>query len=173
MDVTDEDDGVKSWYSNFTNLPQNASSQDRLRVRQQIEQSFRKIAVEHNAKNNPVDFKSFIDLDRPNKRLLFVVKESGGDIFLSTSLLKDIKEKYGRDTDIYYMTQTDKFGELLEGNPYIHKVLPWFEIMSNEMVAIGAGQPEKDKLFDYFIYPAGPTQRFLNYLSHEKAGSII
>jgi hypothetical protein len=45
--------------------------------------------------------------------------------------------------------------------------------MANEMVAIGAGQEKKDVLFDYFIFPAGPTQKYLNYLSHEKAGEII
>ena len=173
MDVEDNDEGLLSWYNNFKSLPQNAPDAERNKIRNQIEQSFRKIALEHNNQNNQVDFKTFVDLERPNKRLLFVMAESGGDIFLSTSLLKDLKNKYGQDTDVYFMTQIEKFGDILSGNPYIHKVIPWFEPMANEMVAIGAGQEKKDALFNYCICPAGPTQKYLNYLSHEKAGEII
>jgi hypothetical protein len=42
-------------------------------------------------------------------------------------------------------------------------------LMSNEMVATGAGQDQKDKLFDVFIMPGVSSQKWLNYLTNNNA----
>lgn len=171
MDVTDDDSGLQSWMINFHQLSQSDSEQKKI-VRKNIEMSFRKIAAQENAKNSGVSFESLIDKERKNKRLLFAIKESAGDILICTGLLKDLKKKYGGDTDIYFMTQ-EKYFDIIQGNEYIHKIIPWFEPMAQEMIAIGAGKPTIEKPFDYFIFPATSTQKFLSYLSQEKAGNIV
>jgi hypothetical protein len=66
----------------------------------------------------------------------------------------------------------NKFTEILQGNPHVFKVLPWFDPMSNEMMAINSGEEPKDRLFDVFFYPATNTQVKLNYLSHSNSREL-
>jgi glycosyltransferase involved in cell wall biosynthesis len=166
MEQPDNDPGLLGWISHFHNMPPGLHN-DRLRTRMLVEQKFREVAVNENQKNNPIQFKDLLDLSRPNKRLLFCIKESGGDIFICTALLKDLKQRYP-DHDIYFMCDP-KFQDILAGNEYIFKVLPWHDLMSNEMVATGAGQDQKDKLFDVFIMPGVSSQKWLNYLTNNNA----
>ena len=168
MDVEDTDSGLIGWLSNFNNITDEGQ---KLKIRQQIENSFRKIAADHNAKNNPVDFKSFIDLDRPNKRGLIVVRESAGDCFIVSSLFKSFHEKY-KDYDLYISTQ-DKYKEVFEGNSYVHKVIPYHPIVESEMAMIGAGLNKEDAYFHFYGMPTVCTQKVLNYLSHDKSGNIV
>lgn len=166
MDLPIDDSGFVGWLNNLTSLPPETSPDQKLSVRKRIWDAFKEIAHKENVKNNPIDYKTFIDFDRPNKRLILAMKQSGGDIFMTTSLLKGIKKKYGKNTDIYFMCDP-KYNEILEGNPYIHKVIPWFDPFANEMNAIGAGKKEEDRFFHYFLFPAVSTQAFLNYLSQK------
>ena len=170
MDVKDDDSGLLQWESNFTNVPE-GNNEQRQQIRQKIEQSFRKIAFDENQKNNPTNIKDLIDFDRPNKRGIIVIKESLGDCIVVSSLLKSFHEKY-EGYDLYLSTQP-QFFEVFEGNPYIHKIIPYHSMMENEMGMIGCGGEEKDALFNFFGFPAIATQKILNYLSHNKSGDII
>jgi glycosyltransferase involved in cell wall biosynthesis len=162
MEVADNDEGLVGWVQSIKQVPDNLVDQKR-EVKDRIIMSFRKIAREHNVKNNPIKPESFVDKDRPNKRAIFTVKESGGDILICTALLKNYKEK-NPDVDIYFCCE-QKYFEILDGNPYIYKVIPWMPEFDSEMFCIGAGQD--NGLFDYFIYPTVCTQKFLSYLSNE------
>lgn len=152
MDVKDDDSGLIGWVQSI----------DRGTPRAQIEHQFRNIAFQENQKNNTVDFKTFIDMDRENKRGIIVVKESGGDIFIATSLFKDFHTRYPKH-DLYVMCD-NRYADILAGNPHVHKILPYFPPAENEMYCIGSGT--KEKLFDVFFYPGVSAQKFLNYLSH-------
>ena len=115
---------------------------------------------EDNAKNTkPVDFGDQFDKNG-KKRMLFVIKESGGDVFITTSLFKELKNLYP-DVDLYVACDP-AFADILGGNEYIHKVLPYQPIMDQEMLM-------KEHV-DHYYFPAVSTQRFLNYLTHDKIG---
>jgi hypothetical protein len=55
-----------------------------------------------------------------------------------------------------------KFHEILAGNPYVHKALPYHPVMEQELQMI----PH----VDYYYYPALPTQKQLAYLLKDKIG---
>jgi len=169
MDQPVDDSGLLGWVNYFVNMPPGLHP-DRLKMRAQVEQSFRVIANQENQKANPTQFKDLIDINRENKRGLIVIKESGGDVYVTTSLFEDFHVRYPNH-DLYVMCDP-KFAEILQGNPHVFKTVPWFEPMSNEMVAINSGGDPKDRLFDVFFFPATNTQVRLNYLSHTNSREL-
>lgn len=101
-------------------------------------------------------------IESKNKKLLFIVPESAGDIFLSTSLLRSLKEGYD-PVDIYFACRP-QFKEILKNNPYIKKVLEYQPIMESQIHMEGTG--EWPGLFDISIMATILTQRYLNYLNN-------
>lgn len=95
-----------------------------------------------------------------NKRLLIIVPESAGDIFLCTSLLPSMKKLY-REYDIYFACK-EQYRSLLINNPYITKVINYMPIMENEILMEGQGQWHG--LFDISFMVTIFTQRYLNYI---------
>lgn len=149
-DIKDDDSGLLNWLAQLKNKVS----------RNDIYQYFIKVAQDENNKNAPPkDFGTLFD-DNGKKRILFVMKESGGDIFISTALFKGLKELYP-DADLYIGAEP-KFHEILEGNEYVHKVLPYHQIMESEMAIM--------HYVDYFYHPAIVTQRQLAYLTQDKIG---
>jgi hypothetical protein len=115
-------------------------------------------AIEDNIKNEPPkDFGVLFD-DNKRKRILFVLKESGGDIFITTSLFKNIKALYP-DADLYVACEP-KFMNILNGNTDIYKVMAYHPAMESELAMM--------HYVDYYYFPAIATQRHLNYLTHDK-----
>jgi hypothetical protein len=100
-----------------------------------------------------------IDKARLNKRILFCVPESAGDIFLSTSLLESIKENHP-NFDIYFACKP-QFKLLLKNNPFIFKILDYCEIMENFVYM--EGSLDWDGLFDISYFPTLLTQRTGGY----------
>lgn len=97
-----------------------------------------------------------------NKKLLFIVPESAGDIFLSTSLLKSLKEIYD-PVDIYFACKS-QFKDILKNNPYITKTIDYLSIMESQIHMEGTGSWYG--LFDISIMATILTQRYLNYLNN-------
>ena len=62
-----------------------------------------------------------------NIKILYVQPRGFGDILMSTSIIRALKEKY-RDVDVDYVTK-DPYKEILEENPDINKIYDW----SNEI----------------------------------------
>jgi hypothetical protein len=128
--------------------------------REQIHKTFLEIAKSDNAKNGKAPmFKELFDTNG-RKRILYVLKESGGDIFIATGTFKGLKDLYP-DADLYVATDP-KFHEILAGNPYVYKALPYHPVMEQELQMI----PH----VDYYYYPALPTQKQLAYLLKDKIG---
>ena len=98
------------------------------------------------------------------KRIAFVMPESAGDVFMSTSLLGRIKNLYP-DHNIYFFTKP-QFISLLDGNPYIHKVIPYSESCEQLLFLEGAGSHKG--FFEVAYLPHIGTQRQLNYLHNGK-----
>ena len=90
--------------------------------------------------------------------------ESIGDVFLSTSLFKSIKEQYP-DYNLYVATKQEYF-DILDANPYIHKVIPYVQQMDSLIWLEGVG--DHKGFFDIAFLPYSQTQRFLTYLHNGK-----
>lgn len=146
------DQGHKYWMDQFAKGAQ----------RKDVLDYFRKVATEENAKNTRVDFSDLLD-NTGNKRALLVLKESAGDVFNATSLFRSFKESHP-DYDLYFACDP-KFIGILNGNPYLHKVLAYHEAMENELVMIGHGHHKG--YFDFYSNLGLATQRQLNYLGND------
>ena len=95
-------------------------------------------------------------------RILFIVPESAGDIFLSTALLRSIEETY-YPCDIYFSCKKQYF-EILNENPYIHKVIEYKSIMDVQLIMEGVG--DWPGFFDVSIFITAFTQRFSNWVNN-------
>jgi hypothetical protein len=90
--------------------------------------------------------------------------ESAGDVFMATSLLPSLKNTYP-EYNIYFSTKQEYFS-ILNGNEYIHKIIPYVQQMDNLMWLEGAGDHEG--YFEMAFLPHFGTQRMLNYLHNGK-----
>lgn len=135
-------------------------SPEKIELRKKVYDYFIKVAHEDNAKNNKQSFESLINKEDSRKRILFVMPESIGDIYMTTSLLPSIKKVYP-DYALYYATKP-QFFEILDGNSFVDYVIPYCDIMNN-IVAM-EGQGNNQGFFDICFLPNIGTQRILNYM---------
>jgi glycosyltransferase involved in cell wall biosynthesis len=173
-EIKDDSEWVKYLYHNILNT-KNVDEKDeghkywmqeikKGMKRIDIENYFRQIALQDNNKNKTVSFDDVLDKDDAGKRLLFVMPESIGDVFLSTSLFKSIKEQYP-EYNLYVATKPEYF-EVLEGNPYIHKTIQYISQMDSLVWLEGIGSHKG--YFEIALLPYSQTQRFLTYLHNGK-----
>jgi ADP-heptose:LPS heptosyltransferase len=90
--------------------------------------------------------------------------ESIGDIYLSTSLFKNIKEQYP-EYNLYVATKPEYF-EILEGNPYVHNIIQYIPQMDQLLWLEGIG--DHKGFFEIAFLPHLGTQRMLDYLHNGK-----
>lgn len=152
--VDKNDEGHKYWMGE---LKKGAPRRD-------IENYFRQVALKENQKKEKVPFEELLDDDDKGRRILYVIPQSIGDVLLSTSLFKSIKEQYP-DHNLYIATQP-QFQEILEGIPYVHKVLNYVPQMDNLLWLEGTGDHEG--FFEIAYLPYIGTQRMLNYVHNGK-----
>lgn len=153
-EIDKNDDGLKHWLNEISKGAKRAD----------IENYFRQVASQKNQEIKKISFEDFLDKDDEGKRLLYVIPESIGDVFLSTSLFKSIKEQYP-NYNLYVATKQEYF-DLLDANPYIHKVIPYVQQMDSLIWLEGAG--DHKGFFDIAFLPYSQTQRFLTYLHNGK-----
>jgi glycosyltransferase involved in cell wall biosynthesis len=153
-EVTDQDEGLIHWLHKI----------EQKVPKEQIENYFRQVAKEELSKNNPLNFEDLLDKDDYGKRALIVMPESIGDVFMITSLFKSFKEVYP-NYNLYLATKQEYF-DILIGNPYIHKIIPYIPQMDNLLWLEGAGGHKG--FFEIAFLPHIGTQRILNYLHNGK-----
>ena len=152
--INESDSGFIYW---MDQLAKGASRND-------VESYFRKVSTEDLNKNKQIPFEEILGKDDDGKRLLVVMPESAGDVFMSTSLLPSIKKIYP-EYNIYYATKQEYFS-ILNGNEYIYKTIPYIQQMDNLMWLEGAG--DHKGFFEIAFLPHVGTQRVLNYLHNGK-----
>jgi glycosyltransferase involved in cell wall biosynthesis len=152
--MPDTDDGYKYWMEEIKKGTK----------RIDIENYFRQVALQDNNKNKQISFEDLLDKEDVSKRLLYVMPESIGDVYLSTSLFKSIKEQYP-DYNLYVATKPEYF-EVLEGNPFVHKVIQYMSQMDSLPWLEGIGSHKG--YFEIAFLPYSQTQRFLTYLHNGK-----
>lgn len=157
MDVADGDSGLNHWIDKLkAGIP-----------REQIVAYFRSVAEQENARNGyaaagapqSTDFGTLLD-NTGRKRGLIIMKESAGDVLMITSLFRSFHKQHP-NTDLYVATDP-KYAAILEGNPHVHKVLPYIQPMESELLMLGQGKGPA--YFDYYYHPGITTQRHLGYL---------
>ena len=121
-------------------------------------------ARRENAKNEPFDLEKIFSMDDFGRRVLFVIPQSIGDCFICTALFESIKRLYP-EHNLYVATKPEYF-EVFEGNPYVHKTIPFISMMEDEMIMMGTG--ESKGFVDVVYLPHIHTQKFLSYLSKDK-----
>jgi len=154
VDISDQDDGLMHWLKKLEQNVQKA----------QIENYFRNVAKEDIQKNTPINFEDFLDKDDYGKRALIVIPESIGDVFMITSLFESFKEIYP-NYNLYISTKQEYF-DILNGNPFVHKLIPYAPQMDNLLWLEGAG--DHKGFFEIAFLPHIGTQRILNYLHNGK-----
>jgi len=147
--VDKNDSGYQYWMSE---LAKGAKRQD-------LENYFRNVALKESGEDKQVKFEDLLDKNDKG-RVIYVMPESAGDIFLSTALFKSIKNRYP-DYSLYVATKP-QYKEILEGNPYVHRWMEYNPIMDNLIWLEGNNQ--HNGYFDIAYLPYTCTQRNLNYL---------
>jgi hypothetical protein len=132
--------------------------------RQQIEQYFRQVAFKTiQEKKGGIKFE---DLLNPNDkgRVLVVIPESAGDIYLTTSLFESIKSRYPEYA--LYVSTKAQFKSVLDGNPFVDKWIEYNPIMDNIIWLEGRG--DHKGYFDVAYLPHVNTQRVMTYYHNGK-----
>jgi glycosyltransferase involved in cell wall biosynthesis len=153
-DITKNDEGLKYWMSLL------AEGRDR----ESIEQFFRNTAFTENQKAQQNT--SFEDLlDKNDKgRVLVVMPESAGDIFLLSSLFESIKKRY--PTWALYVATKPEYKTILENNPYMDKWIEYNPMMDNLIWL--EGNAYHNGYFDIAYQPHLQTQRQMNHTHNGK-----
>ena len=102
MEVTDQDEGLAHW---LQKLEQNTP-------KAQIENYFRQVAQQELEKqdNKTIEIKDLFNNHPDHKKVLIVQPESIGDIFLVTSLLESVRDRYPSNKyKIYFATKEIKY----------------------------------------------------------------
>jgi hypothetical protein len=153
-DVTDQDEGLTHWLQKI----------EQKVPKQQIENYFRQVALEENKKQEKINFEDLLDKNDKGKRVLFVIPESAYDVFSITSLFQSFKETYP-NYNIYVATKPEYFS-ILDGNPFVHKVINYIPQMDNLLWLEGVGKHEG--FFEIAFLPYLGTQKIINYLHNGK-----
>lgn len=151
-EVSDQDEGLIHWLQKIEQkVPKN-----------QIENYFRDVAKQELQKNTKIELKDLFDKDENLKRVLLIQPESIGDIFLVTSLFESLRNRYPNDKYKIYIATKPEYRDIIEGNPYIDKWIPYHQIMDSAIVMEGGmGQ---NGVCDIVYHPYFETQRLLSYM---------
>lgn len=156
LDMTPDqnDDGVRHWISQI----------ERGMQRPDVENYFRQVAFKEIQKENNTSLEDLFDKedkDKKIKRLLLVQPQSAGDIFLVTALFESLRDKFNKNEWKFYFACEPKFVDIVFGNPYIDKIIPYHPIMDNQIVMEGHGGHLG--YVDICLNPYFSTQKLLNY----------
>jgi hypothetical protein len=151
-DITDEDEGLQHW---LHKLAQNTP-------KEQIENYFRNVALEELNKNQKIDLQSFFNEDNNYKKVLIIQPESIGDIFLLTATFESLRKRYPSDEYKLYIATKPDYKDLIDGNPFIDKWVPYHQAMDS--IILMEGNKDHKGYCDIVYYPYFSTQRLLDYM---------
>lgn len=150
-EVTNEDEGLRHWEQQIANK----------NPKDQIENYFRSVAQGEIAKENTISIEDLFDKEDGKVRVLIVQPESLGDIFLLSATFESIRSRYPKETHKIYIATNPQYQELIDGNPFIDKWIPYHQSMDSALNIEGAGQHKG--ICDIAYHPYFSTQRLLDY----------
>lgn len=107
---------------------------------------------------------SHLDQEDQGRRLLLAMPQSAGDVLIATSLLRSINEQYP-DYNIYFACNPEFFS-ILNGNPYVYRVIPYNKIMITSTLM--EGHSHWEGLFEIAFNPYILSQYFIEYVHNGK-----
>lgn len=114
---------------------------------------------EKESKETKVSIQDFLE-DVPLKdRIAVVLPRSAGDVLMANSLIENLSGLYP-DKKIFFVTQPE-FYDLINDNPFVHKVIPYSSSFEDLYVLEGRGSHEG--LFDMAFLPHCMTQKTYSY----------
>ena len=151
--VSNSDDGFLYWMKQISNGTQ----------RQQIEEYFRQVARKESRESSEkkVSIDSLIEKNN-KKKLLYVMPESLGDCFLSTSIFPSLRRMYNQEDWDIYVSSKPQFKDVFAGNKNITKWIPYSIQMDNQLLMEGTGKHKG--WFDICFTPYVSTQRIIDYV---------
>ena len=107
-------------------------------------------------KINIEDFLKDVPLE---ERIAVVLPRSAGDVLIANSLMENLQSLYP-DKKIFFVTQPE-FYDLINDNPFVHKVIPYSESFESLYSLEGIGSHKG--LFDIAFLPHCMTQKTYSY----------
>jgi len=150
INLDENDDGHKHWISEI----------QKGATRESILNYFKSVAIKENKELIKTDVRDLFK-DSKNDKALFVLNGKHSDVFNSTSLLEDFNKKYPK-VDLYYCCNPAHF-DILNGNPYIFKTIPYSPEFENENSFIGGGKNKP--IVQYHCVLNASADKFPNYIS--------
>ena len=92
-------------------------------------------------------------------RIAVVLPRSAGDVLMANSLIENLNNLYP-DKKIFFVTQPE-FYDLINDNPFVHKVIPYSNSFEDLHVLEGRG--DHQGLFDIAFLPHCMTQKTYSY----------
>lgn len=133
--------------------------------RQEIANIFSQVAAKEQAEQQKIEFGDLLDKN-DKKRVLLILKESAGDIFLATALFKSIRNRYPKPEWTIYFACDPQYIEIIQGNPYIDKILQWQPIMNNHVFL--TGNNNHSGYFNVVYDIASRTQKLYDYYNNSE-----
>lgn len=110
---------------------------------------FKKVAFSQNQRYYLTQLLEELKQSPNQKRLAIVQPEKEEEVLNCVATLSSLREKYP-DYQIYFFTKSEYF-DLVNSNPYVHKVLPFHPKMMNPLYLEGRG--DEKKYFDIAFLP--------------------
>jgi hypothetical protein len=151
-EVSDEDEGLLHWLHKLSEKT----------PKKQIEDYFRNVATQELSKHNKIELKDLFKEHADFKKVLIIQPESIGDIFLLTALFESLRDRYPKDKYKLYISTKPEYKNIIDGNPYIDKWIPYHQVMDN--IILMEGGMGNSGLCDIVYYPYFSTQRLLSYM---------
>lgn len=130
--IDEDDSGHKYWMDKIETGAKRA----------EVEQYFRKTAVENRSKAQveSKDFEDYLDEEDKGKRVIMVMPRDAEDVFMATSLFPAVKRLYPDYN--FYFSCLPQFKDIILGNPYVYKYIPYNKNMENLHWLEGSGPDE-------------------------------
>jgi hypothetical protein len=152
MNIDENDNGYKYWMNEFI----------KGKSRQVVLNFFIHTARKENAEVFKKTLKEEVTLERPNKRIAYVMPDHEEDVFMSLSVVRSLKQLYP-EHDIYFFTHTKHF-QLVDECEDIYKVCEFRNEMDDCFYF--EGKANEEGLFEMSFLPWLETKRALNYTRH-------
>ncbi|MDB4314560.1 hypothetical protein N9955_00875 [bacterium] len=130
----------------------------------EVKKDFVPKAEEKETPKKQVEFGDLLDDEGKDKRIAVVIPKSEQDVFLVNGLMGNLKSLYP-EHNIYFITE-QKYFDLVEDNPHIHKLIPFQEGVDSQLLL--EGRSEHEGYFDMAFLPHATTQKFISYLHNGK-----
>lgn len=145
-----DDHGHKYWMAEFAK----GASRDH------VLNYFKSVAVKENQNLNKIDVREVFK--NSEKSALFILNGKMSDVFNATSLFKSFKETYP-DHDLYFSCP-QHYSDILNGNPYVTKFIPFQPELENEISLIGYA--DNKPVVDFYCVLNTSTDKAVNYISN-------